>query len=103
MHGSCKSVSESERYVIVLVVSLMLRDEAVAHVRILYVVATMTHTQISARLPLPRLLTCRSSSALNVCLSATPIYVLFRPQCNFMVSIIKRPPALELFFYGRLY
>ena len=47
MHGSCKSVSDGQRYVIiVLVVSLVLRGEAVAHVRILYVVATMTHTDL---------------------------------------------------------
>ena len=51
MHGSCKSVSEAERYVIiVLVVSLVLRGEAVAHVRIrcvlVYVGATTTHTNL---------------------------------------------------------
>ena len=47
MHGSCKSVSDGERYaIIVLVVSLVLRAEAVAHVRILYVVAMMTHTNL---------------------------------------------------------
>ena len=44
MHGSCKSMSDGEYYVItVLVVLLVLRDEAVAHVRILYMVATTTH------------------------------------------------------------
>ena len=38
MHGSCKSVSDGKRYVIiVLVVSLVLCGEAVTHVRILYV------------------------------------------------------------------
>ena len=43
MHGSCKSVSDGKRYVIVvLVVSLVLRGETVA----LYVVATMTHTNL---------------------------------------------------------
>ena len=51
MHVSCKSVSDDERYVIiVLVVSLVLRGEAVAHVRIpqvfVYVVATPTHTNL---------------------------------------------------------
>ena len=33
-------------------------------------------------------------------LGATPIYSPFRPQCNFMVFIFKRQPALELFFRG---
>ena len=56
MHGSCKSVSDGERFVIIaLVVSLVLRGEGVAHVRIeriLYVVslrvhvATTTHTNL---------------------------------------------------------
>ena len=47
MHGSCKSVSDGERYVIiVLVVSLVLRGEPVVHVRILYVVPTTTHTNL---------------------------------------------------------
>ena len=70
MHRSCKSVSDGEHCVIiVLVVSLILRGEAVAHVRILYVVATTT--QISTCLPLPRLWTCRSSSALIIHLSTT--------------------------------
>ena len=47
MHGSCKSMSDGERYVItVLVVSLVLHGETVAHVRIQYVVATMTHTNL---------------------------------------------------------
>ena len=48
MTGSCNSVSDGERYVIiVLVSSLVLRgEEAVAHVRILYVVGTMTHTNL---------------------------------------------------------
>ena len=96
MHGPCKSLSDGERSVIiVLVVSLVLRGEAVAHVRILYVVATTT--QISTRLSLPRLWACRSKSALIVRLGATPIYAPFRPQCNFMVSITKRLPALKLF------
>ena len=48
MHGSCKSASNGERNVIiVLVVSLVLRGEAVAHVhvRTLYVVGT-THTNV---------------------------------------------------------
>ena len=95
-HGSCKSVSEGECYVIiVLVVSLVLHREAVAHVRI-----PRQHMQISTPLPLPRLRTCWSSSALIVRLGATPIYVPFRPECNFMVSIVKRPPELELFFRG---
>ena len=49
MHGSCKSVIDGEHYIIVmLVVSLVLRCEAVAHIRIqrvlVFVVATMTHT-----------------------------------------------------------
>ena len=44
MHGPCKSVSDGEHYVIIaLVVSLVLRGETVAHVRILYVVAMTTH------------------------------------------------------------
>ena len=44
MHGSCKSVSDGQRYVIVVpVVSLVLGGEAVTHVRILYVGATTTH------------------------------------------------------------
>ena len=48
MHGSCKSMSDGERFVIiVLVVSLVLRKEAVAQVRIprvlVYVVAMTTH------------------------------------------------------------
>ena len=47
MHGSCKSVSDGERYVITgLVVSLVIRDEAVAHVRIPYLVAMTTHTNL---------------------------------------------------------
>ena len=47
MHESCESMSDGERSVIiVLVVSLVLLGEAVAHVRILYVVATMTHTNL---------------------------------------------------------
>ena len=47
MYDSCKGVSDDERYVIiVLVVSLVLRDEAVTHVRILYVVATTIHTDL---------------------------------------------------------
>ena len=51
MHGSCKSVSDGGRYVIiVLAVSLELRGEAVAHVRIprvlVYVVATTTYTNL---------------------------------------------------------
>ena len=42
MHVSCKSVSDGERYaIIVLVVLLLLRGEAVAHV-LVYVIATMT-------------------------------------------------------------
>ena len=86
MHWSCKSMSDGQRYVIIiLVVSLVLRGEAVAHVR------------ISTHLPVPRLWTCGSSYALIVHLGATPIYVPFKPQCNFMVSIIKRLPVLELF------
>ena len=48
MHGLCKSVSDGARYfVIVLVFSLVLHGEAVAHVRKdpnVYVVATTTHT-----------------------------------------------------------
>ena len=48
MHRACKSVSDGEHYVIiVLVVSLVLHSEAVANVRIprvlVVVVATMTH------------------------------------------------------------
>ena len=44
MHGSCETVNDDERYVImVLVISLLLRDKVVAHVRILYVVAMTTH------------------------------------------------------------
>ena len=51
MHLSCKSLSDDERYVIiVLVVSLVLRGETVAHVRIprvlVYVVATTTHENL---------------------------------------------------------
>ena len=47
MHGSCKSMSDGERYIIiVLVVSLVLHGEAVTHVRFLYVVATMTDTNL---------------------------------------------------------
>ena len=43
MHKSCKSVSDGKCYFdIVLVVLLVLRGEAVAHVRILYVVAMTT-------------------------------------------------------------
>ena len=34
MHGSCKSVSDGERYIIIMLVVLrMFRGEAVAHVR----------------------------------------------------------------------
>ena len=79
----------------------MLRGETVAHVRILYVVARR-HAPVSTHLSLhvPRLWTFGSSFALIIRLGATPIYTPFRPQCNFMVSIIKRPPALELFFRG---
>ena len=58
------------------------------------------HRQISTHLPLSRLCTCQSSSPLIVCLGAAPIYVPFGPQCNFMVSIIKSPPALVLPFRG---
>ena len=76
MHGLCKSASD---YVnIVLVVSLAFRGEAVVRVRIprvlVHVVATTTHTN----------------------LLSSP----FGPQCNFMVFVIKRPPALELLFRG---
>ena len=51
MHMLCKSVSDGERYVIiVLVVPLVLHGEAVAHVRIphvlVYKVATTTHTNL---------------------------------------------------------
>ena len=47
MHESCKSVSDGELYVIiVLVVSLVLRGEAVTQVSILYVAATTTHTNL---------------------------------------------------------
>ena len=47
MHGSCKSVSDDERYVIIgLVVSLVLHGEAVASVRMLYLVARTTHTNL---------------------------------------------------------
>ena len=47
MHRSCKSVSDGEHYVsILLLVSLVLRIEAVAHLRIIYVVATTTHTNL---------------------------------------------------------
>ena len=96
-------MSDGEHYVIiVLVVSLVLRGEAIAHVRILYVVATMTHANIhsSSITYICRLWTCQSSYVLIVRLGATPIYAPFRPQCNFMVSIIQHPPVLELFFKG---
>ena len=44
MHRSCKSMSDGNHYVIiVLVVSLVLCGEAVTHVRILYMVAMTTH------------------------------------------------------------
>ena len=47
MHGLCKSVSDGELYVIiVLVVSIVLRGGTVTHVRILYMVATTTHTNL---------------------------------------------------------
>ena len=47
MHGSCKSVSDGECYVfIILVVSLVLRGEAVTPVRVLYIVATTTCTNL---------------------------------------------------------
>ena len=51
MHGSCKNVSDGECYIIImLAVSLVLREEAVAHVRIPrvleLVVATTTHTNL---------------------------------------------------------
>ena len=47
MQRLCKSVSDGDCYVIiVLVVSLVLRGEAVAHVRMLYVVAMTTHTNL---------------------------------------------------------
>ena len=89
MHVSCKSVSDGERYAIVLVVSLVLCGEAVAQVRIPTrpcIHGSHDDTQISTRLPLPRLWTCQSTSALIVCLGTTPIYMPFRPQC--VVSII---------------
>ena len=94
-----QSVSDGERYVIIILgVSLVLHGEAIAHVRILHVQrGSHDDTQIFTHLTLPRLWTCRSSSALMVRIGGTPIYAPFRPQCNFMVSIIKRPPALELF------
>ena len=44
--------------------------------------------------------TCPLCSAAYA-LGTTPIYAPFdRPRCNFIVSIIKRPPALELLFGG---
>ena len=47
MHGSYKSLSDGERYVIiVLFVLLVLRGEAVTHVTILYMVATTTHANL---------------------------------------------------------
>ena len=47
MHGSCKSMGDGECYVIIiLVVSLVLSDKAVAHVRILYVVAMTTYANL---------------------------------------------------------
>ena len=93
-----------------LVVLLVLCGEAVAQVRIPHVVNSIRGSQddiqISTRLPLlptcSRLWTCRSTSALHVIvrLGASLIYLPFGPQYNFMVSIIKRPPVLELFFRG---
>ena len=68
-----------------LVVLLVLCGEAVTKVRIphvlVYVVATTTHTNLRLS-SLPRLWTCRSTSVLIVHLGATPVYVLFGPQCN---------------------
>ena len=47
MHGSCKSVSDGERYVIIVLVDLLvLRGEAVVRVRVLDVVAATTHTNL---------------------------------------------------------
>ena len=47
MHKSCKNVSDGKCYAIIeRVVSLVLRGEAVAHVRILYVVAMITHPNL---------------------------------------------------------
>ena len=85
---------------IVRVVSLVLHGEAVAQVRIPHVLVNVVatyDTKISTRLPSPRLCTCWSSSTLIVHLGATPLQAPFGPQCNFMVSIIRLPPASELF------
>ena len=47
INGSCKSVSDGKCYVIiVLVVSLLLGGQAATHVRIVYVVAKTTHTNL---------------------------------------------------------
>ena len=92
---------DSHSIFIVRVVSFVLCGEAVAQVKIshvfVYVVATYdTHTNLHLSF-IVRLSTCQSSSALIVRLDATLIYSSFEPQCNFMVSIIKCPPVLELF------
>ena len=98
MHGSCKSVSGGECYVIiVLVVSLVLRGEAVAHVRILYVVATTTYTDLNSSSN-----TYAWDVQIQFCFNCTHmrhpnLHAVYRPQCNFVVSIIKRLLALELF------
>ena len=75
MHGSCHSVSDSERYVsMVLDVWLLLRREAVAHVRIkhllVYVVATTTHTNLY---------------------SSSITYAPFMPQCNLWSLLLNAP------------
>ena len=75
----------------------MLHGEAVAHVRILYVVVTTTHASLYSSSITYALGACGFSSALIVRLGANQIYTPFRPQCNFMVSIIKCLPAPELF------
>ena len=103
--SSKKSMSDGEScVVIVLIVSLVFRGEAVTKVRIsqvlVYVVARTTHTNLHSSSITYRLWRCRSTSALIVRLGATPIYAPFGSQCNFMVSIIKHLPALELFYNG---
>ena len=78
-------MSDRKHYIIiVLVVSLVLLSEAVAHVRILYVVATMTHTNLHSSS-----ITYALDVSIQLCsnctlISTTPIYAPFRPQCNFL-------------------
>ena len=100
MHGSCKSVSDGERYIIILLVgSLLLRGEAVAHGRLLYVVPMTTHINLHSSsitqaldVPIQFCSNCTLRFHPTLCTVSAPMY--------FIVFIMKPPPALELFLRG---